>query len=791
MRTLYYVLAFLAGIDTLQAQSTNKITGTIADNANQRLEFATIALYTTDSTFVRGAVTNEEGQFSLSWSEPGNGYLLVKNVGFSDQYIPVQPGTGPELGTITLTHSTTRLSEVTINGDIGVTEIAPTKVVYATRDLVSQRGGTAGDILKNMPSVTMGGAPGHNRDVRFRGLGNGYTKVLINGRSTGITGNNRETVLDQIPANAIERIEILSNPTAEYTSDGLNGIINIVLKQSADFGSHGSAGLFLDSEQGYSGTFSGSMKEEKWDLYGNYDRLVRNLDKTKDVEKTNLKNGAVDAYQREDELEERTFTNDNVKAGARFRPSPRTSIGAEFLYGRQIEDKDKTKNVNVLKADSTFKDAQKQVEKEIKDNNYFEYFTELRHSFSNRSMLSVSGQFTTSEQDKDKDATTTKLTATGEPTGANPALQREDEIMKDRNYFVRADYVLPIKSSLLKTGYSFNRLGRTIKKDVEKYDYANEVWTPALAAPKNFEIAEETQALYASYEITFLKKVKGIFGTRAERTNLNSVNLEQSSHIESNYWLVLPNVNIVVNFDSTQYMTLSFSERVRRPGFQDLNPFEDTSDPAKIKLGNPSLNPETAWAYEIGYLKNFRRFNAGVNVFYRDISNLIQKRLTEITDGEGNNIQYEQPVNLSSAYLAGVEFMVGAQPFKWWQLNLSYSQFDSEINDAEFDGDAIKDQVKWVGKAISDFYLPYNIRVQAIANYLGPKPGAQQSEEKVFFADLGVQKDIGKRGQLSLRLSDVFNSLDKHKHNVTDKSVSNEWERSQTQLWNIGFIYKL
>lgn len=792
MRPFYTTIALFCVISSLLAQSSSKINGTVTDKSSERLSFATVALYSADSTFLRGTVTNDEGQFSISTQGAASGYLIIKNVGYNDQTIsiPEQINATIDLGTVSLSHSTTRLSEVTISGNIGVTEIAPTKVVYSTSDLVSQRGGTAGDILKNMPSVTMGGAPGHNRDVRFRGLGNGYTKVLINGRSTGITGNNRETVLDQIPANAIERIEILSNPTAEYTSDGLNGIINIVLKQSADFGPHGSAGVFIDSENGYSGTFSGSMKAEKWDVYGNYDRLIRNLDKTKEVEKTNFKNGVVDTYQREGELEERVFTNDNAKVGARFRPTAKTSIGAEFLYGKQIEDKDKTKNTHILKADSTFKDAQKQIEKEYKDNYYTEYYSEVKHSFNNRSMISLSGQFTNSVQAKDKKASTTKLNAAGEPTAANPALQREDEVMEDNNYFVRADYVLPIRSALLKTGYSYNKLGRSIVKDIEKFDYATSTWVPTSSAPNDFDISEKTQSLYASYEINVSRKIKGIFGTRAENTHLQSIGQDQAVTVNSNYWKVLPNVNFIVNFDSTQYMTLSFSERLRRPGFQDLNPFEDVSDPAKVKLGNPSLNPESAWAYEIGYLKNFSKFNAGVNVFYRDISNLIQKQLTEVTNEEGNNIQYEQPVNLSSAYLAGVEFMVGAQPFKWWQLNVSYSQFDSEIRDKAFDGDAIKDQVKWVGKAISDFSLPYNIHLQAIVNYLGPKPGAQESEEKVFFTDMGIQKGIGKRGQLSLRLTDVFNSLDKHKHSVTDKSVSDEWERSQTQVWNIGFIYK-
>lgn len=678
------------------------------------------------------------------------------------------------------------LPTLTVSSDIGVTKLEPAKVVYKAADLPSQQGGSAGDLLKGMPSVAMGGSPGHNRDVRFRGLGNGYTKVLINGRPTGITGNNRETVLDQIPVSSIERIEVLPAPTADYSGEGLNGIINIILKQPSEFGVHGQVGASADDQGGYSAQVGVSAKGQKLEGFVRYDRLMRQLDKDKTADKTNLKAGVPDSFQAEAEREDRSFTNDLLKAGLRYRPMERTVVGMELLYGHQTESKDKTKQVRTTLANGNFKDAQRQQEQEDKYNDYFEYYGELKHRFRSGGQLSANLQLLQGQQHKDKLAETVKLDAQGQVLAGNPTLQREREEMGDDNLLSNLQYEQMLGKTYLKTGYAYSRLGRDIEKVVEKYDHKTGSWTPANGVFTRYALAEQTQAAFVMGERQLLPNLRMTAGLRLEHTHLQSRAQEQSLSHDSYYLLLLPSAGLTYHLDSLQYLTFSFGKRVRRPGFQDLNPFEDNTDPLKVKLGNPSLRPEYTYAYELGYMRNFKHFSLGANVFYRDIRDLIQKQVTE----DAQNVVYEQPINLSGAYLAGAELLLNARPFHFWEFNASFSYFDSRIRDEAFEGDAIKDQMVWMGKMIHDVHLPWKLDLQMTFNWLGPKAGnSQEEEERLFFADMGLQRDFGRYGKGFLRATDVFGTLQKQKQTRTDKSWSQELERANTRTFTIGYQY--
>jgi outer membrane receptor for ferrienterochelin and colicin len=209
-----------------------------------------------------------------------------------------------------------------------------------------------------------------------------------------------------------------------------------------------------------------------------------------------------------------------------------------------------------------------------------------------------------------------------------------------------------------------------------------------------------------------------------------------------------------------------------------MNPFIDTNDPLKIKIGNPALKPEMAWIYEIGYMKNFKSFNAGVNIFYRDINDVIQKVISTNADG----IFVERPQNFSSAYLAGIELITAIRITNWWQLNGAYSQFDSKVTDSSFDGDALKDQVKWTAKILTDFSFPYEIHLQIAGSYLGPKPSSLQYEDKIFSVDAGLTKAIEGFGQITLRVADLFDTLKKVKNNRAGLSTSREVENTTGRI---------
>jgi outer membrane receptor for ferrienterochelin and colicin len=687
--------------------------------------------------------------------------------------------TNPTKDTVSKIHS---LSEVVISANIGATSIEPGKITYKVSELASQNGGTAGDILKGMPSVAMGGSPNHNRDIRFRGLGNGYSMVLINGRNTGITGNNRETVLDQIPASSIDYIEIISSPGAEYQSDGINGIINIVLKKNRTVGLHGAVSFMADNVEGYNGSIALSRKTDKLDISLNYDKLRRTINNDKTTDRTNLKNGVYDGGQFINQPELKNFTNENLGLAVRYKPWKRASLNSEFLYGKQIEDKVKRSDTRSFNAANAFKDHSVQDETEVRKNNYYEYSTEFKQGFANQSTLRAAFSLSFYDQPRTKSMTNNKYNADGTLKDTKPVRQEETEDMEDRNYFANLDYTLPLKKwGTFRTGYRYSSLSRDLLNSLSQYDYTSGQWKVSQGNENNYEFGESTHAGYVSHEISW-RSLRFTAGLRSEHTTLHTKSPIDKLDKKSDYLLMLPNVSVQINLDSTSYITAAFGKRVRRPAFKDLSPFVDNRDPAKVKMGNPDLLPEEAWTYEIGYLKNFNSFNIGANVFYRDLDNLIQK----VNSEDANGVLYEKPDNFAGAWLAGIELMSSANFTKWWRANGSFSWFDSRITDAAFNGDAIKDQVKWMAKLIQDFTLFQDMRIQVSANYLGPKPSKETSEKALFFMDLGIEKPFLKQGRLMFRMSDVFDGVTKRKTNTTANSISREIEDTRGRIISAG-----
>lgn len=785
----YIVLLFLFVLVTAFsfAQSGKGfVKADILDLNNEPLPFATVAILNLpDSSLVKWASSNDNGVVYFNNIAEGNYVLSISYVGYKKKYsnnVSVKEGITTELGKIKLESFSIQLSEVVIKAQVGVTQISPGKIVYNASDLTSQNGGTAGDILKNMPSVAMGGSPNHNRDIRLRGLGSGYTQVLINGKNSGISGNNRETVLDQIPASAIDYIEIITNPSAEYQGDGINGIVNIVLKKgNANDTIKGSISFLADNTDGYNGSLSLSQQKEKFEYYVGYDRLQKNIDNDKFSDRTILKNGLYDGTQTIHQKEEKSFLNENFRVDGKYKLWKGAIISSGFIFGRQLEVKNKDIEINTTKADSSFKDRSFRTEPELKDNKFYEYSFDFRQAFKNNSVLKASISYLDFNQPKTKGIEIQKIKLNGIYDG-NPTLQEETEILKDDNYFVNLDYTLPIgEKNKVKMGYRLASLNRNLDNSLAKFNHSEGKWESSQSNQNNFIFSENTHALYVTDELNY-KFIKLKAGVRAEQTNLYNESPLDGIKKTSAYLMVLPSISAQFNIDRTQYIIAGFGKRVRRPAFKDLSPFLDDRDPLRIKEGNPDLKPEFSYNYELGYLKNFKNFNIGINIFHRDIHDLIEKVITEDT----NNIQYTRPDNLSGAFLTGVEIMSSAQLTKWWTVNASYSYFESQINDPLFNGDAIKDQLKYAAKLIMDFNLEKQFNIQIAGNYLGPKPSQQASEKELYFIDCGISKTFLKNGQLMLRVSDVLDSVVKRKTIATDKSINNEIENTRGRIISAG-----
>ncbi len=783
---LFFTLSFLSG---LFANETCSITGNILDHNNEALPYATVLLKNISNNYSQGTTTDDNGYFCFSDLNKGNYQLSVSYIGFSgfqSDDIKLEFDDKYELQDIRLKSEGNDLSEVIVTGKANVSEIKPTYIKYKTSALISQAGGNAGDILKNMPSVAMGGSPGHNRDIRFRGLGNAYTKVLINGRETGLKGNNRESILDQIPASSIKHIEILSVPGVEYQSEGINGIVNIVLKENQNFGTKGSAEILAGNQDGISGGFNLSHKTEKLNLFGQYDFQRRKLTKDKTKTKTSYKEDEISGIEKSIELEEKRFNNQSLRMGFDYYLLPKTKFSAEYIYGSQLEDKDKLNDITKYKADNTFKSASQELKTEYKPSNYHQALSSFNHTFNNNQQFTAGFSYLKSQQDKLEEKRVDKMDENGNWIDFQPKLENKNELKEGKEYTWDASFKnFKFNSHNLKFGYAGKSETANFSVIQDKYSYKDTTWSSSSSGNDNFSVNEVTHALYVSdeYHYAFIRANAGF---RYEFTQLKTNADNGLNEGTGNYGIFLPNIALTANIDETQYLTLNLGRRIRRPGFKDLNPFEEEKDPGFFKKGNPDLVPEKAWAYELGYLKNFKNFNVGANLFYRDINDVIQKTISE--DDQG--IITEQPQNTGHAWLAGVEFMTSINPFEFWQLNASYSIFESEITSGEYEGDALKDQYKWSAKAINDFKLPYKTNLQLSFNAVGPKVSTTKEENTIWFADLGIEKELIKDATLIVKVSDIFDSLAKEKTELTDKSSTYEYENTLGRIFMVGIKYR-
>lgn len=785
MKHLYLVLlSILVSVSSLADQISGRL---LSEKSGSPIAFAQV--YVQNGEDLLGTVSNEEGFFTLKTQGliAGELYFQSLETGKISHGEVSTEGKNIHLGDITLQITVTELSQVVVRGDIGVTQIEPQKITYAVADLVSQTGGTAGDILKNMPSVAMGGSPNHNRDIRFRGLGNGYTLVLINGRNVGISGNNRETVLDMIPASQIESIEILSQPGADVQADGMNGVVNIILKKNAVLGTSGSVFLAADNLGGYDANLSFSQKNGPFQVMGSFEKLSRQADKRDTGIQTKLKNdGSINELIPIDKTEKKRFDNTTARLNLTYQAGKNWEFEGEYLYGNQIEDKNKLENNKTLDSKGVFKKGVIREESELKDLVFHNALLKTRKTWSKglQMDLGLNANFSKEGKERLREDFTMAPNGSIDPSKASK-IQRELQPTTSNNFNPFLTFSKQIdRRATIKAGYQGFIVSRESNRLIEDFKPNENVWAVNGKNQNFFGVNENTHALYATADYrTGAWKITA--GFRQEMTILNSESLTDTSFIgSSQYFIPLPNLKTSYTLSENEYITASIGRRVRRPGYQDLNPFTEIKDLTEIKQGNPSLQPEIAWAYELGYFKQTQWFNIGANLFYRDIDNLIQRNITTTGDG----IFLERPENISSAYTYGYEILVGIQPAKWWDLNLNYSDFESKIlSNGSFEGDAIKDQFEWTAKAINDITLPWKINFQTTANFVGPKASIQETEKMLWYVDMGFSKNIAKNGTANIRVTDVFDSLQKVRTKDAGATLEEKTENTPGQIISFGF----
>ncbi|WP_185152749.1 TonB-dependent receptor domain-containing protein [Fulvivirga aurantia] len=619
-----------------------KVIGVVLDEqTGQPLEYATISLLkAADSTLVDGAITNAQGQFEIK-GKPGPHILRLQFISYETKFIDNivfnRENRVVDAGTLTLSSDTETLDEVVVSANKSQMQLELDKRVFNVGEDLANIGANASEIMDNLPSVSVD----VEGNISLRGSSN--VRILVNGKPSGLVGISNADGLRQLQGDLIERIEVVTNPSARYDAEGSAGIINIILKKEREKGFNGAftANAGYPDNYGFSGNVN--YRAGSFNLFGSYGINYRENPGGGFTNRTSFGNDTT-LYTFIDNDRLRSGTSHNFRIGTDFYINENNIITASGLT--RISDEENIteityfdRNENRQLFSNTFR---KDVELEDDDNYEFQ--------MSYRRIMKGEGHELTAEfQFRDNDEVESSAIDSANLLTDSDQIRYQRSINEqgDRNILMQVDYVYPIsKSKKFEAGYRGTL--REISSDylVEQIDDQGD-WMPLGNFSNKFVYNEDVHAAYAIFE-NKMNKWGYQLGLRAEQTYITTFQRETDATNEKNYLNFFPSAFLSYKLDASRTLQASYSRRISRPRFWYLNPFFSFSDPRNIRTGNTDLDPEYTDSYEVGLLNNLNKSSIYVGAYYRYTTGVID-RIKTSEDGI-NTISFPRNIGTENAY---------------------------------------------------------------------------------------------------------------------------------------------
>lgn len=765
---------------TLVAQG--KITGTVVNN-NKPVEFATVTISNNQDAnkVLFYEATDSLGAFSFINLSYGTYLLKVKLVG----YLPITKtatlnanGSILNFNNLNLIEDASELSKVTVTAQKKMIEKTTEGFIINTANNIAQIGGTATDILKSTPTVTVD----NDGAITLRGKA---PLILINGRNSGIAN------MDQIAASSIESIEIINNASSKYDANAESGIINIKLKKNKQSGTNGA--LALGGGMGAKGRVNSSFivnnKVNKWNIGLGYDN--RFAGRTRKIESNRTNYNLIDNYfidqKRNDERVEKL---QNLKLNLDYNLNQYNTISFEAIGNMESQDNNEDLTSKLYNKNTGFtssNDRHSYEYEKVKEGEFaLNYLKTYQHS---EKTLNASLSSSIEKGRQNTDIYTTSLDLVGKTMGmiqTQLTHNYEDGVITNASL----DYTIPTSiAGVIETGYK--GLFRTIKTDFLTADKLNNEYINNTGASNIFNFNEQVQALYFQYHNTSTSKQKGASwnyatGIRAEQVNNNGETISQSTRFSNNYLKLFPTAHLAYNINEKESIRLSYGKRINRPGLGQLNPFVDITDILSPHSGNPNLKPEIIDAYELSFNNGTSKLNFTTSLFFRHSVNAIRSFYSQLPNGAILNL----PMNIGTANNYGIESMIIGKPSRFYDYNLSATIFNQQINGSNIINDGVNSGTNWSGKIINNFTLNSASKLQVIANYISPKTTPQGESFSLYNVDLGLQKKLGKSNfKLNFIIIDAFNTLRSGYNTQTSTFAIYRSQKSDTRAFMITLAY--
>jgi outer membrane receptor protein involved in Fe transport len=759
-------------------QKTSFISGIIKDRSSGLpIEKATVELLADSSgKSISTIISDKSGQFRFADLDTGRYILVISFAGYTPIKRNINLLNAAELGDLVLLQSSKSLKEVVVTAHKTPMSATVDRKVYNVEQDILAASGSASDILKNVPSVEVD----IEGQVSLRGAAD--VTILINGRPSAMMGTNRAEVLQQLPANAIERIEVITNPSAKFRPDGSAGIINIVLKKNVKLGLNGSVnanagtsnryngGATLNYKQGiFSSFITGNIRQDERNRYGTIDRQY--LDSSGKISST------YNEYRRSKSRPLSEFIN----AGIVLTPDAKNEFGINGSYLHRFQTRSDTINREFYGNDglptSLFIRTRHAPATDI-ENNETVYW---QHNFAKEDhTLRIEATSSMEKEDERNYYQNAFRYPSTDTTWDNVWVY---QVQNDKQ--LTADYVLPLAGEAqLELGYMGSFLSHDILFYNELYDKGQGEFVMDSLTSSHFLYKENVHAVYGLFKKSY-NKFSFSAGLRAEQAYRTSDLITLDSVVKFNYFQLYPTIHLGYKVKNGE-LQLNYSKRVNRPDGDALNPFPEYIDPLNLSAGNPYLEPEYIHSLELGYQIKAGKYSIVPSLYYRYKYNGFTSVIKQVND----SVLLRTEENLASDQSAGLEVIFSARPFKFFNANLSSNIFYNTIN-AENLGFSNKKSIFSMNlNANLNFSFTKTTMLQTSINYRSKRQTPQGIIYPSFVVNFGARQDLFKsKLSVTATLSDAFKTL--HQKNILSSAELYQVSVNtrDAQVFYFGLIY--
>lgn len=747
MRSLYVLLFVLSSLLSSKLHSQTTLSGTVFDaDSKQPIPYASVKLFSdtnhhkTANLVLDGTSTNDDGAFKISTNEK-NFYVEISFIGFLSDTLKIVNFDQFEInfGMIELNKPVQDYDEIVIQAEKSSTEFKLDKRVFNVGKDLSSTGASALEVLNNVPSV--------NVDIEgaISLRGSGGVQILINGKPS-VLANEQGGALGSITADMIEKVEVITNPSAKYDAEGSSGIINIVLKKEERKGANGSISLNTGIPHNHSVGLSLNYRTEKFNLFSQLGAGYRSLPRFgKNINRDLINNTAILS----EGVEYRDEQFYNLILGTDYLINSRNVLTLSGSFSLELEDQPSETDFSFEDSTGTITSQWQRTENTTAVNPKYQYELQYKSTFKDNKehvlLLSALGNFFGKEQESEF----FNRAVSGID---NSGRQETYTNFQEAKYTFNVDYTKPFKKK-----YKIEAGAQYVLQDVSNDFSVSNIENGAAVIDSGltnlFNYNQNVLGLYStgSYEGD---KFGVKLGLRAENTDLKTVLANTNETNNQNFTNLFPTVHTSYSFNKRFSVQAGYSRRIYRPRLWDLNPFFNIRNSFSIRAGNPNLLPEFTDSYEVSSIFIFKKVTLNLSVFQKNTFEVIER----ISTFE-NGVNTVSPENIGENYATGTELNLKYAPFKKVDIqgNINYNYFtrDGELNGTTFDFSANRWSTKWTAK----FDLPKEFAFEVTGQYESAFQTVQGNVEDQLFADIGIRKKFNKgKSVISLGVRDLFAS---------------------------------